>query len=430
MQRKKKTPSLNERVASVILAGGQGTRLYPLTDGKCKPAVSFGGRYRLIDIPISNSLNSRMNNIYVISQFYSSGLQKHVNDTYHMDQFQGGSLTFLCPEERPTGKIWYEGTADAVRKNIEHLEKLPIDYILILSGDQLYNMNLEAMVAYAKRKNADLTIAALPVPEEQAPRLGILEIDETGAITDFIEKPQDPAVLSHFSLSDEFIKDKKIKNVKPPCFLASMGIYVFKKEVLFDLLKEDSREDFGKHIIPTKIAKGKSFAFLHQGYWEDIGTIASYYEANLSLTTNSLGLDLYDEVLPIYAQNHHLPGARLHKTTVTNSIICDGSIIEAKEVDHSLIGVRGVIKKGTVIKKSVILGNNSYVSPIEKKTLFQIGENCHIEKAIIDENVTIGNNVRLTNIQNLVTYDGDGIFIRDGIIVVTSGTVLPNNFTL
>lgn len=427
---RKRGHQLTDRVACIILAGGQGTRLFPLTQHRCKPAVNFGGRYRLVDVPISNSLNSNMNHIFVISQYFSSALNQHIKETFPLDHFQGGSLNLLCPEERPDGKVWYEGTADAVRKNLDELSKLPIDYFLILSGDQLYNMDLEAMVQFAYEKDADLTIASLPVGESVASRFGLLNIDNESNIIDFIEKPKDPNILNKFEIPEDFVETHDVHCVHPPCFLASMGIYVFKKEVLINLLKENDGKDFGKHIIPGKLKKGKGTAFLYQGYWEDIGTISSYYEANLSLTTNDLGLDLYNEVLPIYAHNHYLPGARLTNTTIKDSIICDGAIIEGKEVTHTIVGVRTVISKGTTIKDSILLGNKSYSNVNDATSHYTIGENCQIEKSIIDLDVTIGNNVKLVNKDNLKTYDGDGIYIRDGIIIVTSGTTLPDNFSL
>jgi len=370
-----------------------------------------------------------MNQVFVISQYFSSGLNQHVKETYRLDQFQGGSLSLLNPEERSEGKIWYEGTADAVRKNIDELTKLPIDYFLILSGDQLYNMDLEAMVSFAYEKNADLTIAALPVGYVEAPRLGLLNIDDEANIIDFHEKPKDTEILDRFEVPDHFLQENDIHCSSPPCFLASMGIYVFKKEVLISLLKEDLREDFGKHMIPTQLKKGNAAAFLHQGYWEDIGTISSFYQANISLTTNTLGLNLYNEVLPIYTHNHYLPGARLSETQVKDSLISDGSVIEAKAILHSVIGVRNVIQKGTVIKDSVLLGNEYYSAPEDQSHRYTIGKNCHIEKTIIDENVTIGNNVRLTNEKNHKHYDGDGVYVRDGIIIVSSGTTLPDHFS-
>lgn len=428
---RKKKAILTSRVACIILAGGQGTRLMPLTLNRSKPAVSFGGRYRLIDIPISNSLNSNMKNIFVISQFFSSGLNSHIQETYHLDHFQGGTLTFLSPEERGTGKIWYKGTADAVRKNVEHLTKLPVDYFLILSGDQLYNMDLEKMAAFAEQKGADLTIAALPVSKEEATRMGLLNIDKHSMIVDFQEKPKDPAIVSLFELKESFIREHNLKNLPSPSFLASMGIYLFKKETLLKLLIEDPREDFGKHLIPTQIQKGKAAAFLHQGYWEDIGTISSFYEANLSLTTNSLGLNLYNEILPIFCQNHHLPGARILHTQLEDSIVCDGAIINAKEVSRSLIGLRSVIKRNTIIRDSLILGNEYYTSLQGEKgeeRWFEIGENCTIEKTIIDENVTIGNNVKLINQKKLNHFEGEGIWIREGIIIIPSNSIIPDGF--
>ncbi|MCB1106526.1 MAG: glucose-1-phosphate adenylyltransferase [Chlamydiia bacterium] len=421
---------LTDRVACIILAGGKGTRLFPLTKHRCKPGVNFGGRYRLIDVPISNALNSKMNHIYVISQYFSSSLNKHIKETYPLDHFQGGSINLLTPEERSEGKIWYEGTADAVRKNLEILTKTPADYFLILSGDQLYNMDLEAMVQFAHDRDADLTIAALPVDQTSAPRLGLLSIDSNSNITGFQEKPKDPEVLKRFQLSDDFIKNHDILCMDPPCYLASMGIYVFKKETLISLLEEDPGHDFGKHMIPAHLKEKKASAFLYQGYWEDIGTIASYYEANLALTTNSLGLNFYNEVLPIYAHNHHLPGARITETKIMESVICDGAILEAEEVTHSIIGVRSVVRKGTIIRSSILLGNHSFSKSDDATFSYEIGENCYIEKAIIDQNVRIGNHVSLKNEKGLETYDGDGIYIRDGIIIVTSKATIPDHFTL
>ena len=413
---------LIDKVACIILAGGQGTRLFPLTKDRCKPAVSFGGRYRLIDVPISNSLNSKLTNIYVISQYFSSGLNQHIAETYKLDRFRGGNIELLNPQEKADSREWYEGTADAVRKNLEHLAKGSSEYFVILSGDQLYNMDLQDMVYFAKRHEADLTIAALPVTEEEAPRLGILKVDSQSVITDFAEKPQDPDVLKQYHLKAD------------PPYLASMGIYIFKREALIKLLTEDDRHDFGKHLIPEMMKRGKTCAYIYKGYWEDIGTVESFYNANLALTTNSFGINLYNEVLPIYSQAHNLPGARITHTQLIDSIVCNGSVIEAKEITHSLIGVRSRIKRGTVIRDSIVMGHESCDEhtddPQATSEYFEVGENCFIQRAIIDENSHVGNNVHLTNKDGLANYDGDGIYIRDGIIVVTSGTIIPDGFTL
>lgn len=418
-----------EDVACVILAGGKGTRLFPLTQTRCKPAVSFGGRYRLIDVPISNSLNSKLQNIYVISQCFSKGLNKHIRETYAQDQSQDDAIQLLCPDSPNQEEFCYKGTADAIRQNLDNILKQPFEYFLILSGDQLYNMDLSAMIQFAKDNEADLTIATLPIPESEASRLGILKSDKNHVITDFVEKPQDPKLLETLRLEDpKYVCDGG------PCYLASMGIYVFKKEVLISLLKQDDREDFGEHVIPTQIKQGKSCAYIFDGYWEDIGTVRSFYEANLALTTTDVGLNLYNEVLPIYSKQLNLPGARVTSTKLTNSLISNGSIIKAAEISHSMIGVRSHIDEGTVIRDSLILGYTILESEsLEKSTSdhpFEIGRSCLIEKAIIDENCIIGNNVELKNDRGVETYDGEGVYIRDGIIIVTSGTHLPDNFNL
>lgn len=426
--------SISDDVATIILAGGQGTRLFPLTQARCKPAVCFGGRYRLIDIPISNSLNSGIKQIYVISQYFSSSLNHHIKETFSLDPIQGGSIHFLYPEENNTGLSIYKGTADAIRQNLSSFENCTSEYFLILSGDQLYNMDLFSMLEFAKKKNADLTIAALPVEEKEAKRMGLLKINERSDILEFYEKPTDSKTLNHFKLDASFVKSKHIEHLQQPLYLGSMGIYIFKREALFKLLKEDLREDFGKNIIPNQIQKGKSAVFYYEGYWEDIGTIASYYEATLALTKNELGLDLYNEALPIFSHIVNLPCARIDNTKVAHSILSQGSIIEAKEITHSLLGLRSIVKRGTTISNSIIIGNQYYTPPASLKDKlpmeFSIGENCTIEKAIIDEHVKIGNNVKLINKDKLQHYDGKNIFIRDGIIVVPSGTWLPDGFVL
>ncbi len=429
---KNKYLSSTKRVACIVLAGGQGTRLFPLTSSRCKPAVRFGGSYRLIDIPISNSLNAQINNIFIISQYFSSGLVQHIKDTYSFHPSQGGTLTLLGPEKRlEGGDIWYRGTADAVRKNLNYLTEIPVDYFLILSGDQLYNMDLDAMVRFAQEKDADLTVGALAVPQSKASRLGLLNIDDTGRIIDFYEKPQDLETLEHFQLSDAFIKAQQIRNISCPCFLASMGIYVFKKEVLIELLRADTREDFGKHLIPSQLKRGRASAFLYQGYWEDIGTIASFYQANLTLTDQDIGLDFYSECFPIYTQSHPLPGAHISQSQIVNSIICNGSIIKAKEIFNSVVGIRSVVGLGTIIRDSILLGNAKYKSHAQAKTApFHIGNHCTISKTIIDENVIIGNHVQLINKKKLRQYDGNGIFIRDNVIIVASNAHIPDHFVL
>jgi len=425
---------MNGSVATVVLAGGQGTRLFPLTLRHCKPAVYFGGLYRLIDIPISNALNSDMRQIFVIAQYLSTELHHHLSQTYQFENIQKGSLDFLTPQERPDGeKVWFDGTADAVRKNLESILESPADYFLILSGDQLYNIDFQKMLEFTIEKDADLTIASLPVNENDASRLGVLKINNQSKIDDFFEKPKEPDVLNSFKISKNFFEENKLAIEKGKTHLGSMGIYIFKRNVLASLLVEDNREDFGKHLIPFQIKKGRSFAYVYDGYWEDIGTIQSFYNANMALTNNTLGLDTYDESHPIYSRQFHLPGPRILDTKITNSIICDGSVIMGKEIINSIIGLRSHIKKGTTIKNSIICPNHYYFRPPHQEHLpetFGVGENCLIENAIIDEHVLIGNNVKLLNKEKRLNYDGNGVYVRDGIIVVTAGTYLPDNFVL
>lgn len=413
--------SQNPRVAAVVLAGGKGTRLFPLTLNHSKPAVVFGGRYRLIDIPISNALNSKIRQIFVIGQYLTQELLHHLSQTYHFDQFFPGMIDFLTP--KGSGKVLFEGTADAIRKNLREILDIGADYYLILSGDQLYNIDFQKMISFSIEKKADVTIATIPVSIKDAQRMGIMKIGEEQNIIQFQEKPSIDE-LSPFELK---------KEDNSSYYLGSMGIYIFKREALIQLLGEDKGNDISKHLIPTAIKKEKTYAFLYDGYWEDIGTIESFYNANLSLTTSSIALKTYDERSPIFTPLNHLPGTKINKTAIKDSIICDGSIIDAESIQHSLVGLRSYIKKGTVIQDSVLLGNNFYISPFSHKDYlperFEIGNNCHIQKAIIDEHVYIGDNVTLINKNQHVDYDGDHIYVRDGIIIVPSGTYIPNGFT-
>lgn len=411
---------LQERVASVILAGGQGTRLFPLTEHRCKPAVCFGGRYRLIDIPISNSLNSQIPRIFVLSQYFASDLQQHLSDSYPHSFLQQAHLEMLCPEETPQGIHWFLGTADAVRKNIEYLQESPVDYFLILSGDQLYHIDLLEMVQFAEEKKADLVVSALKVEEKEAKRMGLLQISPEQKILDFFEKPEEPSILQKFKLPQE--------ENQPAHYLGSMGIYVFKKEALILLLQKNGH-DFGKDLIPAKVQEGNSYAFTYDGYWEDIGTVASYYQANLALIEQKNALDLYNTQTPIYTSPSPLPSPLIQGTYIQQSIISPGCIIEAKEISHSIIGMKSHIGKRSLIQDSIIIGNHKRFGGLESiETL--VGEDCILQKVILDEHASIGNHVTLLNQKKLHHYDGDGLFIRDGIIIVPSGSRIPDHFTL
>ena len=408
--------------ASIILAGGQGTRLFPLTQNRCKPDVSFGGRYRLVNIPISNSLNSGIDQIFVISQFFSSQLNFHISQTFSSHPLYSRPIHFLYPEEKTKGRQWYEGTADAIRKNLDVFENLAVDYFIILSGDQLYSMDIQAMLEFTQQSEAQMCVATLLVQEKEATRMGLMKIDETRRIVDFYEKPKEKELLERFCNRTNIRHEKE--------YLASMGIYIFKKSVLIDLLKTHPGMDFGKDLIPHQIKNGKkSVAFLYDGYWEDIGTVSSFYQANLALTQGHLALDLYDDQKPIFAQPNHFPSARIEKTQVEKSIICEGSIIDASSIINSMIGPRVKIGTNCLIEDCVVLGNpiSDSLKPwsLKNKT---IGDNTILKGVILDEYVTIGKNVQLINEKNLDHYDGDGIYIRDKIIVISSNKVIPDGF--
>ena len=406
------------RVATIILGGGQGKRLFPLTQTRCKPAISFGGRYRLIDIPLSNSINSGCLKIFIITQFLSTSLNHYIFKTYQRGSYSSGFIELLSVEERPTKTDWFQGPADAVRQNIDYFIETPADYFLILSGDQLYNMNFQQMLKLAKKTNADMVIAALPVEEATAKRMGLLKINSEYRVTEFCEKPQEQALLEKMKLSTNQLS-----------YLGSMGIYLFKREALFKLLEKDEREDFGKHLIPTLIQQGNVVAHLHQGYWEDIGTIESFYKANLALTQENPMFDLYDESNPIFHSHDNMPASKLIQTHVNHSIICEGSYVEASEIENSIIGPRLVLKKGSRISSSYLMGNDFYKPLIHTgrlPDLFQIGEECVIHNAIIDKHVYIGKEVKLINKNQLAHYNSDDVYIRDGIIIVTRGASLPD----
>lgn len=438
-QRRRKLPSSPvlsydmNRVVTVVLGGGQGTRLYPLTRTTCKPSITFGGKYRLIDIPMSNAVHSGCRKIFIVTQFLSKTLHDHILKTYQPSHFTSGFVEILSVEERPQGKNWFQGTADAIRQNIDYISEVSADYFLILSGDQLYQMNYQKMLQVAHQTDADVVIAAIPVEESQTNRFGILKIDQQSRITDFIEKPIDKEILENLKISDKIREKYQLRQSKSFSHLGSMGIYLFKRKTLLKLLTKDLREDFGKHLIPTLIKKGNSSVYIHEGYWEDIGTIESYYHANMSLTHDKPDFEWDDEKYPLITHHLNLQAPKIYNTKIQNSIICEGSLIEAKEISFSILGPRTTIKKNSVIKHSYVVGHDFYQSPLRESsfsTNLQIGENCRIERAIIDKHVRIGNNVQLINKNKVKHYNSEELFIRDGIIIVSRGAHIPDGFIL
>lgn len=423
-----------KRVASIVLGGGEGTRLYPLTLTRCKPAINFGGKYRLIDVPISNSIHADCYKTFILTQFLSSSLHHHIFQTYMQGGRASGLIEILTAEQKPAQKSWFKGTADAIRQNLDYLLESPVDYFLILSGDQLYNINFRDMLSYAKITDADVLVATLPVTSQEATRMGVLKVDPRNFIMNFYEKPQDKTLLRQLRSPLEVMERLGLKTESKRNYLGSMGIYLFKRKALVNLLKKDLREDFGKHLIPTQVELGNVCAFLYEDYWEDIGTIETFYQANMALTEPKPKFSFHNELRPIFTSRYDLPPAKFLNTHVKQTILCEGSIIEADEVTHSILGPRSVIHKGAIIRDSYIMGNDYYESSVQDHhrlpPMPHIGENSIISRAIIDKNATLGKGVQLINKQKLTTYEGENVFIRDGIIIVPRGATLPDGFIL
>jgi glucose-1-phosphate adenylyltransferase len=409
-------------VMGVILSGGQGQRLFPLTKLRSKPAVPLGGKYRLIDIPISNCLNSEINKVFVLTQFNSASLNKHIVHTYKFDMFSGGFVDILAAEQTPDNPNWFQGTADAVRQSIKHL--LPysdVKYVIVLSGDQLYQMDLRRVIRFHIERKADITVAAVPVAAESATSLGLMKVQEDGRTVAWREKPR----------YEELQEIRSSHRPDGRDYLASMGIYVFRKQHLVDLLTESSAIDFGKELIPQTIHGRRVFAFVFDGYWEDIGTIRSFYEANLALTDTAPKFSFYDVNMPIYTHPRNLPGSKLNNCTIHQSILAEGCILNGAEIKHSIVGVRSRIGIGTTIKDSVIMGADRFetVEELEanaskKIPSIGIGNHCTIINAIVDKEVRIGDNVSIINAHNLQEKDDENYYIRDGIIVIPKGALI------
>tara|TARA_Y100001970_G_scaffold294175_1_gene447965 strand:- start:3231 stop:4526 length:1296 start_codon:yes stop_codon:yes gene_type:complete len=430
-----------KRVLSIILGGGKGSRLYPLTKMRAKPAVPLAGKYRLIDIPISNCINSGINKMYVLTQFNSASLNRHIGRTYNLSApFGQGFVEVLAAQQTPDSPSWFEGTADAVRKYQWLFQEWDVDEYLILSGDQLYRMDYSLFVDHHRRSKADLTIGALPVDETQAEGFGLMRTDEEGNIQEFSEKPKGEKLkamavnTSKFGLSEESAKNKP--------YLASMGIYVFSRNTLFDLLNNHpSYKDFGKDIIPESLKRGdllKSYVF--DDYWEDIGTIGAFFESNLALTQQPKPpFSFYDEKFPIYTRPRYLPPSKLVEAQITNSIVCEGSIIKSCSIHHCVLGVRSRIESDSVLEDTLVMGSDFFESSEERNHLREgggiplgVGEGTTVKRAILDKNTRIGRNVVIVNKDRVEDADRpeEGFYIRNGIVVIvknasiTDGTII------
>lgn len=413
-----------KNVATIILGGGQGSRLFPLTRSRCKPALCYGGRYRLIDIPISNAIHSGCQQVFVITQFLSRSLHQHILATYRCGST---SIELLSTEEKPANKVWFQGTADAVRQNLEYFEETHADYFLILSGDQLYSMDFNRLLECAQETDADMVIASLIVDEENAKRMGVMQIHENHLIHTFQEKPQSQEDLSKLCFS-KGSTNGALKNQ----YLGSMGIYLFKRKALMEILKRDLREDFGKHLIPSLVSESNVAAYIHDGYWEDIGTVKTFHSVNLALTHSSPPFNCYHENWPIFTKPTTLPGAKVLGAVVDHSILCEGTVVENATITNSILGPRTYVKPGATIHSTYIMGNEFFTPPVHTRLPreLHIGRNTVIRHAIIDRHVCIGNNVQLVNKGNLSYHDGENIYIRDGIIIVPYGASIPDHFVL
>jgi glucose-1-phosphate adenylyltransferase len=424
-------------IVTLVLGGGRGTRLLPLTQFRSKPAVPLAGKYRLIDIPLSNCINSGLNRIYVLTQFMSVSLHRHIRQTYRFDAFSAGFVEILAAQQTMEAQTdWYEGTADAVRKNIRYIEQPGIDYVLILSGDQLYRMNFLEMLKTHREAGADATIATLPVAREAARSLGIMRVDTEGRVRGFVEKPDSEERLKPVLMDPAWIDQRGIQSRGREC-LASMGIYLFNRDVLVDVLKQSTHQDFGKEVFPSLIEPKNVAVHLFDGYWEDIGTIDAFFKANLALASENPPFDLNSAEAPIYSRARFLPPSRIDGAHVHRSLIADGCRISAgATIENSVIGLRCIIGPNVTIRDSVVMGADEYEtrSELREDRRFDrppigIGADSVISNAIVDKNVRIGQGVRIEGAADQNAYfEADGCAVRDGITVVTKDAVLPNGW--
>jgi glucose-1-phosphate adenylyltransferase len=422
------TPGTLQRTLAIIMGGGAGTRLFPLTKDRAKPAVPLGGKYRIVDIPISNCLNSGLRSIYVLTQFNSMSLHRHIQASYKFDNFSRSFVDILAAQQTPAGSQWYQGTADAVRQNMRYFLERPYDYYLVLSGDQLYRMDFRALLHQHIRLGADITLATKPVARNQVSEFGIIQGDVDRRITRFVEKPADETVLQEMRMSRELLRAIG-SNEEEELFQASMGIYVFNRSVLIESLHNDLF-DFGKDIIPASIKDRHVSAFIFKGYWEDIGTIRAFYEANLDLTDLVPEYSFFEPDSPIYTHPRFLPGSKINGATLRQAIISDGCIISDAHLERCVVGIRSVIQSGATIRNSIIMGADYFeLGPTDSSQLpMGIGRNCVIDRAIIDKNARIADGVVITPEGKPPNFDADNYFIRDGIVVIPKNAIIPAGF--
>jgi glucose-1-phosphate adenylyltransferase len=420
---------INDDVVAIILGGGQGSRLYPLTAKRSKPAVPIAGKYRLVDIPLSNCINSNINRMFVLTQFNSASLNRHIKNTYNFSLFSRAFVDLLAAEQTMSNNKWFQGTADAVRQSMHHILNHDFKYVLILSGDQLYQMDFNLMIQRHIDSGARITIATLPVTAEEGVEFGIMKTDHESMITRFVEKPNAEEILNWKSDVSDFMQSAG------RLYLASMGIYVFDRDLLIELMNDPGTNDFGKEIIPQSIGKHKVLSYQFEGYWTDIGNIRSFYEANLGLTDHIPSFNLFDNRKRIYTHPRILPTSKISGTLINDSIIADGSIIHAAKIERSVIGVRSRVGKASTIIRTYLMGNDYYETLLEIAARpdgipMGIGEECHIENAIVDKNCRIGNKVTIIGGPHLPNQETDLYIISGGIVVVKKEATIPHGFEL
>jgi glucose-1-phosphate adenylyltransferase len=419
--------TLQKNTLAIIMGGGAGTRLFPLTKERAKPAVPLGGKYRLVDIPISNCINGGFSQIYVLTQFNSTSLHRHINASYKFDHFSKSFVEILAAQQTPEGATWYQGTADAVRQNLRDFLNRPYEYFLILSGDQLYRMDYLHLLQEHLRTGADITLGTTPVDRQAASAFGIMHSDANRRIYRFEEKPKDPALLDELRIPPELLAELGLPQ-DTERYQGSMGIYVFNRQVLIDSL-DNKYDDFGKHIIPASLKTHKVFAYIFQGYWEDIGTVRAFFDANLALTDTVPPYNFFDWVHPIYTHARFLPASKINGATIHRAIVADGCIITDAHIEHSLVGIRSVIESGAKVRNTVLMGADFYEGegppPAPGCPALGIGRNAVIDGAIIDKNARIGEGVVISPEGKSANVDSENYYIRDGVVVVPKGAVIP-----
>jgi len=426
------TTSLQSRTLSIVMGGGAGTRLFPLTKDRAKPAVPLAGKYRLVDIPISNCLNSGLHRVYVLTQFNSTSLHRHINASYKFDNFSKSFVEILAAQQTPEGARWYQGTADAVRQNLRYFLEAPYEFYLILSGDQLYRMDYRLLLQQHVETGADITLATTPVDRAAASSFGIMHSDTNRRIFRFEEKPKEPALLDELRIPPALLRELGLPD-DSELYQGSMGIYVFNRNILIECLNNDL-DDFGKHIIPSSLQTYKVMTYIFQGYWEDIGTVRAFFEANLALTGTLPPYNFFDRAAPIYTHPRFLPASKINAATIRHAVVGDGCIISDAHIERAIIGIRSIIKSGATIRNSIIMGADYYED--EAAEMYEnnsgmhppigIGRNSVIDRAIIDKNARIGESVVITPDGKAPNVDNTNYYIRDGVVVIPKNATIPD----